>query len=318
MRIALLVAAITALSPIAMAQTPRTADGHPDLGGTWGTAFLTPLERPPGADAVIHPDKAAAFAVDFRSHVPAVIDPDFQVQDIHALAKVNGELRSGMIVEPADGQIPFTPKALKAMEHYLWADENEQNDPEGRSSFDRCLAGMGQAPIRQLPAMIPSLIVQTPGNIAIATEDVASLRVIHMDGRAAPPAAVRTFEGWSAGRWEGDTLVVETTHSRADDLFRGGLGRPLMVEPDSKVIERFTRLSPTEMHYDFTVIDPDLYTKPWRAEYVFTLQHTPFYEYAGHEGNYAMTNILLGGRVKDWAAARTPKASAKAKPKAKR
>jgi hypothetical protein len=306
MKIVALLAAAAVLSPMALAQTPRAKDGHPDLGGVWGTAFLTPLERPPGTDLVIHPDKAAGFAKEFRSHVPAVIDPDFQVQDIHALSKVNGELRTGMIVEPADGQIPFTPKALKTMEHYLWADENEQNDPEGRASFDRCLAGMGQAPIRQLPAMIPSLIVQTERDIAIVTEDVASLRIVHMDGRPIPPDAVRTFEGWSAGRWEGDTLVVETTHSRADDLFRGGLGRPLMVEPDSKVIERFTRLSPSELHYEFTVIDPDLYTKPWRAEYAFTLQDTPFYEYACHEGNYAMVNILLGGRVKDWAAAKKP------------
>src|SRR5215510_13172817 len=121
MRVSLLVFAILFASP-AMAQAyspPRTADGHPDFGGIWGTTFLTPLERPEGVkDLVVHPDGAKKFSDEFRSHVPAVIDPDFQVSDVRALASVRGELRSSMIVAPADGQIPFTPKGVKLSAHY--------------------------------------------------------------------------------------------------------------------------------------------------------------------------------------------------------
>jgi hypothetical protein len=210
--------------------------------------------------------------------------------------------------------MPYTEKALKLVDRSAWMDGPADDNPEERTTFDRCLAGLGQPPIRQIPAMIPSLFVQTPREIVIVTEDVGSLRVIHLDGASPPPAAVTSYEGWSAGHWEGDTLVIETTHTRADDTSRGHFGRAVIVEADSKVIERFTRLSPTELLYQFTVVDPDLYTAPWLAEYSFTLADTAFHEYACHEGNYAMTNILLSGRVADMKAAAANK---KPKPKGK-
>lgn len=96
-----------------------------------------------------------------------------------------------------------------------------------------------------------------------------------------------------------DTLVAEATHIRADDPFRGGFGRPVLVEPDSKTTERFTRVSPTELLYQFTVEDRDLYTAPWLAEYSFNLLDTTFYEYACHEANYSLTNILIAGGERD-------------------
>jgi hypothetical protein len=147
--------------------------------------------------------------------------------------------------------------------------------------------------------MIPSMFIQTDSELVIVTEDVGSLRVIHLDGRQPPPNAVTSYEGWSSGRWEGDTLVVTTTHVRADDAIRGSLGRPILVEPDSKLTERFTRIGADELLYQFTVEDSDLYTAPWLAEYSFRLRDTTFYEYACHEANYAMTNILLAGRIAD-------------------
>jgi len=293
-------AAALLVQPLAFAQAPyqppRTAEGRVDFGGIWGTAFLTPLERPEGVkDLVVHPDGARKFSDEFRSHVPAVIDPDFQVSDVRALASVRGELRSSMVVTPADGQIPYTEKGLKLAVRYFELEETAFDNPEERPTSERCLAGIGQAPIRQLPAFIPSLIVQTPTELVIATEDVGSLRIVRLDGR--PPPLHPTFEGWSAGRWDGDTLVIETTHSRPDDLFRSHLGRSILVEPDSKVIERLTRISATELLYQFTVEDTDLYAAPWLAEYVFTLSDKPFYEYACHEANYAMTNMLVAGRM---------------------
>jgi hypothetical protein len=300
----LALASVLLLAPHALAQAPapysapRTAAGHPDFGGTWGTSFLTPLERPPGVkDLVVHPDAATKFSDDFRSHVPAVIDPDFQVSDVRALASVRGELRSSMIVTPADGQIPFSPKAEKLARLSAELEETAFDGPEQRPTSERCLAGIGQAPIRQLPAFIPTLIVQTPSAMVLATEDVGAVRIIHLDGSRPPPDALRTFEGWSAGRWDGDTLVVETTHSRADDPFRSLLGRPVIVEPDSKVIERFTLLSDRELLYQFTVEDADLYIAPWLGEYVFVRSDKVWYEYACHEGNYAMVNMLVAGRL---------------------
>jgi hypothetical protein len=299
MRLTALLAAAAMMAPAAFAQqpySPQRIAGHPDLGGVWGTAFITPLERPPGVDLVIQPDKTAAFTAEFLSHIPAVIDPDFQVQGITALARVRGELRTSMLVEPKDGQLPFTPKAEKIAQQSFDREETWFDGPEDRTTFDRCLAGMGQAPIRQLPGFIPTMIVHTPDSIALVTEDVGSLRVVNLD-RPAPPDAVRTFEGWSAGHWEGETLVVETSHSRADDPVRGALGRPILVGSNSKVIERFTRLSHDELLYQFTVEDADLYTRPWLGEYVFALSDKPWYEYACHEGNQSMVNMLVAGRM---------------------
>lgn len=300
----LLIALIAMAAPAALAQEayqpPRTAEGHPDFSGTWGASFMTLLERPPFLKTLVLTADEARSAVDILTKgTPDLIDPDFFIQNINTVAQVRGEYRSSLLVLPADGQMPYTEKGIKLADRFDWMDTQGDDNPEERTTFDRCLAGLGQPPIRQIPAMVPNTFLQTPREIVILTEDTGSLRVIHTDGAAPPPPAVTSYEGWSAGRWEGDTLVVETTHIRADDPFRGGFGRPILIEPDSKVTERFTRVSPTELHYQFTVEDNDLYTAPWLAEYSFKLQDTTFYEYACHEANYSLTNILLGGREGD-------------------
>lgn len=152
--------------------------------------------------------------------------------------------------------------------------------------------------MRPFAQTLTHLFVQTPREIVVATEDVGSPRVIHIDG-SPPPAAVTTYEGWSQGRWDGDTLVVETTNMRTDDPARPVFGGFIMVESDSKLVERFTRVAQDELLYQFTVEDTDLYTAPWLVEYSFTLQDAGIYEYACHEANYSMVNILLGGREHD-------------------
>ncbi len=131
--------------------------------------------------------------------------------------------------------------------------------------------------------------------------------------RRPPPAVLTTYEGWSQGRWEGDTLVVETTHVRADNPVRPVFGGSIMLEPDSKLVERFTRIADDELLYQFTVEDPDLYTAPWLVEYSFTLQDVGIYAYACHEANYSMTNILLAGRKHDKREAATAKKAGKPK-----
>jgi hypothetical protein len=295
-------AAVLAASPIAAAQAPvysapRLSDGRPDLQGVWGASFVTPLERPDGVkDLVLSPEQARDFSAKALANIPDLIDPDFFVQNISAVASVKGTLRSSVLIKPDDGQLPFTEKGAKLAQRFFELEDYAFDNPEERPNYERCIAGQGQAPIRQLPAFIPNVIVQTPDAIALVTEDVASLRIIHIS-RQPPPSVVRSHEGWSAGRWEGDTLVVETTHTHADDIYRGLLGRPILVEADSKVIERFTRFSPTELHYEFTVEDADLYAKPWLAEYVFILSDKPSYEYACHEANYSIVNALVAARL---------------------
>lgn len=299
-----LLALMVATTPAAMAQEayqpPRTADGRPDFGGMWVTAFMTSLERPGFYKTlVITEEEARKGAEIFTNGAPDLVDPDFHTHGVKATAQVRGEFRSSLLIQPANGQMPYTAKARELAEHLEWMDSDAHDHPEERTTFDRCLAGSGQPPIRPFTQILPSLFVQTPDALVIMTEDVAGLRVVHLNGATPPPAVLTAHGGWSSGRWEGDTLVVETTNIRADDPTRPVFGGTILVEPDSKLVERFTRVSPTELHYQFSVEDPDLYTGPWLAEYSFTLDDTPLYEFACHEANYSMTNILLGGRVAD-------------------
>jgi len=302
--IAVMVAMSALTSPVAMAQEayqpPRTADGHPDFGGMWVTAFMTSLERPGFFKTLALTEAEARKGAEiFTSGVPDLVDPDFYHQGIMETAQVRGEYRSSLLVKPENGRMPHTEKAKKLAEHLEWMDGEAHDNPEERTTFDRCLAGSGQAPIRPFAQLLANLFVQTADSLVIMTEDVAGLRVIHLDGAAPPPAVLTAHGGWSSGRWEGDTLVVETTNIRADDPTRPVFGGTILMEPDSKLVERFTRVAKDELLYQFSVEDPDLYTAPWLVEYSFKLSDTPFYEFACHEANYSMVNILLGGRVAD-------------------
>lgn len=294
-------------TPAALAQSkpqsssyhpPRAPDGHPDLQGVWGTSFVTMLERPGFLTTLVIPDADAdAIAAKINEGVPDLIDPDFFIQNISSLARVGDEYRSSLVVEPADGRIPYAQKGLDLVARYdaLW---ELYDNPEERENFERCTLGIGAPPIRQIPAHIPSQIVQTPSAIIIATEDVGMPRIIHMDAPP-PPDEMRTVAGWSRGRWEGDTLVVETTHLSDRDPYRGGFGRPILVQSGSRVIERFTLIGDNALHYQYTVEDASLYSAPWRAEYVFDRSDHHLLEYACHEANYSLANMLTYGRVRE-------------------
>lgn len=301
-------------APGAFAQAyspPRTADGRPDLQGVWGTAFVTPIERPDSAKALV-PDEAQVKALIAEMiDLGPIGDPDIQHQGVSELAVVNGQKRTSIIAYPADGRLPFTEKGRKVADHGYWLDQNGFDNPEERPGFERCTAGFGQPPIRQIPLTIRTQIVQTRDAFVLNTEDVQSFRMVHTK----PPSAhdLPTLNGYSWGRWDGDTLVIETTRTRADDPYRGHFGRAIVVEPDSVIVEKLTRLSDDELLYQFTVQDADLYTGPWLGEYVFRLtKGEPALEYACHEANYSMVNMLKSGRVAD------ERAAAKKKPKGKR
>jgi hypothetical protein len=318
--VGLLVMTLASTLPLASAQTwqpPRLADGHPDLQGTWGTGFFTTLQRPPGVKGlVVKGDDAKAMVKDALTHIPKVVDPDSNFIMDFQLAVVRGEARTSLIVSPDDGQLPLTPKGVEAANRgdHQW--EASYDNPEERDNWERCVIGGGQAPTRPQHGYTPMQIVQTPDAIVMMTEDAGGLRVIDMTGHP-PPAALTSLEGYSAGHWEGDTLVVETTHMRADNLYRGTVDTTVVVGPKAKVIERFTRVSDTELVEQFTVEDPDYYAKPWLAEFSMTRTDKPMYEYACHESNYALTNILRAARMglQDKAAPEPVKAPPKAPPK---
>src|SRR5579871_6179652 len=216
---------------------PLTRDGHPDLQGVWGWAFLTPMERPPGVkNLVLAPEEASAVIKEALARIPDLVDPDTAFLGINTLLQVDGSLRTSLVVKPDDGHLPFTDKALSDLKA---ANERTKgyDNPEERPMSQRCLAGAAQAPIRPLRAFIPMQIVQTGSDLVMMAEDVAGLRIIHLDGRPPPPDVVRSFEGYSAGHWEGATLVIETTHLRADDITREYIGRSIMVGPQSRILE---------------------------------------------------------------------------------
>jgi hypothetical protein len=159
--------------------------------------------------------------------------------------------------------------------------------------------------MRALPVLLPRQIVQTRDHVVIMSEDAVGLRLIHLNG-APRPASMRTVEGYSVGRWEGDSLVVQTTHLRTDDPARTVRGRPILLSGSSRITERFTRVSDTELFYRFTVEDAGLYTRPWSGEFSMTRHDGPTYEYGCHEGNYSLPNSLRGGQAEAARLAGTP------------
>lgn len=284
-------------SSFAQYTVPRTESGHPDFQGVWVTGFITMLERPPGIENLVATsDQAQAVPMMIRSKMPALVDPDVLIADIRQLAKVKGEYRTSIIVDPQDGRMPFS-KAGNELAGRVGAKNSRAFDgPEDRPLSERCLESLGYAPIRSVPLVLPLQIVQTRDAIVIYAEGPVGFRMIHLGGQA-PPAFLRTDAGYSAGRWEGDTLVVETTNLNATDPQRDTIGRPLLLSARTRITERFTRVSATELFYRFTVEDRELYAQPWSGEFSLTWHDGPMYEYACHEGNYSLANALKGGRA---------------------
>jgi hypothetical protein len=290
--------AILGLAAPALAQTPpRTADGHPDLSGMWDADFITPLERPDGVvDLVVKPEQAADVLKKMQHTPKGAYDPDIDYFKPEALLVVRGEARSSWLVEPRDGKMPYTALARAAGDRAFEMWGKSYDNPEERPPSERCISSLGHPPLTGISKVIPNHFIQTPDAVLVTTEDTDSTRIIHLGG-AAPPDVVRTRAGYSAGRWEGDTLVVETTHFAASDPSGLSFHDAVVTGEGSRVVERFTLLSDRELLYPFTVIDRTLYAATWLAEYVLKRLDEPVYEYACHEGNHGMRNILLAGRM---------------------
>jgi hypothetical protein len=289
----------------------------PDLQGIWTNATVTPLERPKQFEGKEFLTKAEA--AEFEKQ--AVYEANGDRRDGSADADVGraynefwrdrgnvvSTMRSSLIFDPPDGKVPpLLPEAQKRNADIAAARRKlggPLDGPEGRSLQERCLL-TPQAGPPMLPANYNSnyQIVQTANYVAILVEMIHDARIIPLDGSPHVPKNVRSLMGDSRGHWEGKTLVVETTNFSDKTSFRG-------ASENLRVIERFTRTDENTLLYQFTIDDPTTWDRSWTGEYTWPITKERIYEYACHEGNYAMTNILKGARLKEKTEAEAAKKS---------
>jgi hypothetical protein len=294
---------------------PRTADGHPDFQGVWTNATITPMARPTifkdqptVSDAVAKEyekkDKEVLDSQDGQSDGPLIAAAGSSgtggynvlfVDRGTQLARVDGQARTSLIIDPPDGRMPaMVPRQNRQRggggegESYAGM---SYDSIKHRPLSERCLIGFGST---SGPPMLPVLynnnyeIVQSKDTVMILVEMVHDVRVIRMNAQHESPV-LNKWLGDSIGHWDGDTLVVETTNVNPINRFRGASDK-------FKVTERFRRVDPSTILYRATIEDPEAWTKPWTIEYPFVATAGPVYEYACHEGNYAMPDILGGAR----------------------
>jgi hypothetical protein len=313
--VALAAVALLATSAAAAGyKAPRTAYGQPDLEGVWNTHFVLPMEAQPGMPSLTLPEaEAAAYARKLSAEAGklAIFAQDPEVAEIRAdpsrsdLAIVRGQRRTRQVVQPADGMLPLTRGARGQMRFIEQALRTQTeppfptDGPELRPNWERCVVGWGQPPIVSTSDINPRQIVQTRDAVVILTEYGPDLRIIPFTDKHGP-ATQSSVLGDSIARWEGDTLVIETVGLPAKDMIRPF--PTLFVPASAKVIERYTRLSEKELLYQYTVIDPSIYTGPWLAEYSLYRTTKPIFEFACHEGNYSLPNILAGARASEQSA----------------
>jgi len=312
----------------------RTASGRPDLSGFYDGATITPLQRPAIYGNSLYLSEEEARRIEREELERRANDPTeqggadrgappvggdgsegaagnvggyntFWVDPGESLFTVDGKFRTSIIVDPADGRIPpltETARAARADRPVRrqntgtawWLEDGDGSGPydnmEQRPVTERCTVGFAGA-TPPLPSLYNNQkrIVQTEDTVMILIEMVHDARVVRIGGQH-PPADVRSWMGDSIGWWDGDTLVVETTNLRPDAVLRGG-------SENMKLTERFQRMDDGSLLYGFTIDDPTVWTAPWTGEYVWKASDGKVYEYACHEGNYALGNIMRGARL---------------------
>ena len=273
----------------------RTLWGDPDLQGVWSFATITPLERPSelaGRERLTD-SEVAALNQDAQTRGDEPPPPgDPGAYNAFWFARGESTGRTALIVDPPDGRLPpLTPEAQHraAAREAARRGRGPADSWEDRSLTERCIH---YRPLPRLPTSYNNVhqIFQTPSYVVILTEMIHNVRIIPLDGRAHIDQGIRLWNGDSRGHWEGDTLVVETTNFSGKTRFRGsGANRHL--------IERFTRVADDTIEWEFTVDDPTTWTRSWTGMLPFARTEGPVYEYACHEGNYGLYNILAGARA---------------------
>jgi len=288
-------------APACAAEKPGSGAGvTASLDGEWTNRSATHLERPASIKTLVIPEDEVAeteHKLVFAFEHPAEDDiGQFQSEwreDVH-LGRVDGQARSSWIVNPADGRLPYTAEGRRRLAAARAAMMTTAG-PEARTSSERCLSPSWSAlgpPMLNAPYAPNYIIVQAPDAVAIMSEINHDVRVIRLADKHEPRLAPR-WTGDSIGRWDGRTLVVETVGFHPLE----GLRAPVYyLSPAARVVERFTRISPIEIRYAFTVEDPAVFTEPWSGEMPLMANHDAVYEFACHEGNYSMRGILAGAR----------------------
>jgi hypothetical protein len=284
---------------------PRTADGKPDMQGNWTNATYTPLERPEALKGkeFFTPEEAAAYASRRQNAVSnQPIDTHYENAIWMSEKQQRGiGLRTSIIVEPADGRIPplNAEGRRRAAEHAaVRKDIGPLDSAQAMDLSDRCIFWLHEGP-PILPTGYNSnlRIVQAPQTFVVMPEMMGVARIVPLDGKPRTGDRIKGLRGDSRGWWDGDTLVVETANFDERRDWRG-------TSDELKVTERYTMIDPDTIKYEFTVTDPKTWDVPWKGEVAVTRISEPIFEYACHEGNYGLANILRGQRQAEAGAAR--------------
>jgi hypothetical protein len=290
----------------------KTPDGQPDLQGYWTNNSYTPLQRAQGVtkefyteqELVVAEKKAAASEGEQIDSTPGTLEDvhfDFTQfgLDKHQTGLTHN-LRTSVIIDPPNGKIPPMTDEGKKRTADRAAQRprpaNQYDQVQNLTIGERCIYAKAGPPMLSPAYNATYEIVQSPGYVTIVIEELHETRVIPLDGRPHPPETVRSWLGYSRGRWEGDALVVETTNFNDQVAFQG-------ASEDMKVVERFTRTNVGTIRYEFTVDDPHTWTQPWKGEMPFVKINGPIFENACHEGNYDAANYLTEARAEERKAA---------------
>ncbi len=323
--LAVLVAPLTVQAQTGAAAAPRTADGRPDLQGVWDFRTITPMQRPAalGDKAVLTAEEAAQTEAQWANikffDRPAREGEVIAYNDfwLDLGTTVVGTRRTSLIVDPSDGRlpplVPNVPRQVASLDADLPGERPVlyraggigADGPEDRGVGVRCILGFNSG-----PPMMPSgynnnmQLFQTPDHVVVLTEMVHDARIIPLDGRAHLPEEVQQWNGDSRGHWDGDTLVVETTNFTGKTAsFNDNITTAIGTGETLHLTERFTRLDAETLLYEYTVDDPTAFTRPFTVAQPMRKNSGQIFEYACHEGNYGMTNMLTGARIQEQAAA---------------
>jgi hypothetical protein len=306
MRLLRFAALLVAFPAMVVAQRPAP---RPSLEGVWNSATATPLERPPHLKdkPFFTPQEAADWE---RQYAERNAEP---TPEARAQSKGTGTyntffreygtrvvktLRTSIVTEPADGRIPPLTPAAEAIRRRRVDEIRRMDHPEGLGLQDQCLTFLSSGP-PHLPYTYNSnyQIVQTGSVILVHSEMLSEARHIYLDGRPHPPRRIQHWSGHSVGRWEGDTLVVDSTNFNDGRGFYGDAGGNFAWDRHLHLIERFSLLDPDTLLYQFEIDNPSAYTRPWKGELTMTRTDQRIYEFACHEANYSLENMLRGQRA---------------------
>ena len=311
-RLMLLLATTTTDRPAAQV---RAAPGsHPRFDGIWNSGTATPLERPAALRDTPYftPAEAAEFERQFAAanEEPPADSPaarrgtgTYNNFFLELGTRVVKTRRTSIVYEPSDGRIPPLTPAAAALRRQRVEAQRRLASVQDAGLQDRCLAMLTAGP-PMLPYAYNSnyQFIETANAIVIHIEMIHDARIIYMDGRAHAPSAVRKWMGDSIGKWDGGTLVVDTTNFNDGGGYYGDAGGNFGWDRNLHLVERFSLLDADTMLYQFDVDNPTAFTRPWKGELTLARSTAPIYEYACHEGNYSLPNMLSGYRAVEKAA----------------